>query len=213
MEFDGVGPRDLKEHLKIAAHYRGVLEDLQKRYSVVQLVRQLIERDELLALEYKDLYKEVDAFLASIGYNILNAQVNEEQIHLYIQTEKGLEEILINDDLFSNPLFTEAKYTYEKLIERDIEALRDRDILDILEEVETQAKKGTYIQRYKGLGEMNPEQLWETTMCRENRRLLQVTVGDAEAVSDTFTLFMGDEVEPRRKYIEDHAKDVKHLDI
>jgi len=60
---------------------------------------------------------------------------------------------------------------------------------------------------------MNPEQLWETTMNPENRRLLQVKIDDFEVASDTFTLFMGDEVEPRRKYIQDHAKDVKHLDV
>ena len=85
--------------------------------------------------------------------------------------------------------------------------------MNILEEIEESAKKGAYIQRYKGLGEMNPEQLWETTMIPENRRLLKVTVDDAEEASETFTLFMGDEVEPRRKYIEDHAKDVEHLDV
>lgn len=213
MEYENVGKRDLKEHLKIAAHYRMMLEDLQKRYSVVELIRQLIERDELLALENKELFVQLEKFLGSMGYNILNANVDEEKIHLYIQTEKGLEEIMINDDLFSNPLFTEAKYTFEKLIEREVDDFKDQDILDILDEVESRAKKGAYIQRYKGLGEMNPEQLWETTMCKENRRLLQVMVGNAEEVSETFTLFMGDEVEPRRKYIEDHAKDVKHLDI
>ncbi len=60
---------------------------------------------------------------------------------------------------------------------------------------------------------MNPEQLWETTMTPENRRLLRVKIEDAEAASDTFTLFMGDEVEPRRNYIESHAKDVEHLDV
>ncbi len=213
MEFEGIGARDLKEHLKIAAHYRLVLEDLQKRYSVVELVRQLIEKDELLALDNKELFVEIEKFLTEIGYNILNTVVNEEKIHLYIQTEKGLEEIIVNDDLFTNPLFVEAKYTYEKLLERDNPLFHERDILEILDEVEARAKKGAYIQRYKGLGEMNPEQLWETTMSKENRRLLQVTVDNAEEVSDTFTLFMGDEVEPRRRYIEDHAKDVKHLDI
>ena len=69
------------------------------------------------------------------------------------------------------------------------------------------------IQRFKGLGEMNPEQLWETTMTPENRVLLQVTIDDVEVASEAFTLFMGDEVEPRRNHIETHAKDVKHLDV
>ena len=60
---------------------------------------------------------------------------------------------------------------------------------------------------------MNPEQLWETTMDPENRRLLRITIDDAAEASETFTLFMGDEVEPRRNYIQAHAKDVKHLDV
>ena len=60
---------------------------------------------------------------------------------------------------------------------------------------------------------MNPEQLWETTMIPDNRRLLRVKIEDAEVASDTFTLFMGDEVEPRRNYIESHAKEVEHLDV
>ena len=90
---------------------------------------------------------------------------------------------------------------------------KDQDLLSLFAEVEASAKKGAYIQRYKGLGEMNPEQLWETTMTPENRRLLQVKIDDDEAASDTFVLFMGDEVEPRRNYIESHAKDVKHLDV
>jgi len=60
---------------------------------------------------------------------------------------------------------------------------------------------------------MNPEQLWETTMNPENRRLLRVNIEDAQIASDTFSLFMGDEVEPRKRYIQEHAKDVKHLDV
>jgi DNA gyrase subunit B len=60
---------------------------------------------------------------------------------------------------------------------------------------------------------MNPEQLWETTMDPENRRLLRITIEDIEEASEVFSLFMGDEVEPRRNYIETHAKDVRHLDV
>ena len=96
---------------------------------------------------------------------------------------------------------------------KEYKDLVDRDYLELLDEVVEKARKGAHIQRYKGLGEMNPDQLWETTMNPENRRLLRVSIEDGESASDVFTLFMGDEVEPRRQYIEEHAKDVKHLDV
>ncbi len=74
-------------------------------------------------------------------------------------------------------------------------------------------KKGYYIQRYKGLGEMNPEQLWETTLNPENRSLLQVNIGDAMDADETFSVLMGEQVEPRRKFIEDNARLATELDV
>jgi len=212
LEFEGMGIKDLSELFRIVSAYRGVLKELEKRFHVIEVIEYLIENPDLLRLKGEELYQKIETFVHSLGYNILNKSVSEEELHLYIQTNEGLEEIKINDDLFSNPLFTEAVYINTKIQEREL-PIGNRELLKMLDEVEKTAKKGAYIQRYKGLGEMNPEQLWETTMDPENRRLLRITIDDAAEASETFTLFMGDEVEPRRNYIQAHAKDVKHLDV
>ncbi|MCT7499712.1 DNA topoisomerase (ATP-hydrolyzing) subunit B [Aliarcobacter cryaerophilus] len=212
-EFEGMGYNDLLDLFKQVARYRAMLEQLAKRYSLIEVLKYLIENSDLVNLEFASLYEKVKLFLEARGYNILSKTVNETKIQLFVQTNAGLEELIIDEELFASPYFSESTFIFTKLKERDLTLFEGRDLIELLEEIESLAKKGAYIQRYKGLGEMNPEQLWETTMTPENRRLLRVKIEDAEAASDTFTLFMGDEVEPRRNYIESHAKDVEHLDV
>jgi DNA gyrase subunit B len=213
LEMESVGHNDLVAFFKMVDHYAGSLEALDRRYALVNLIRHFIENPDLISLGAKDLFVKVEEFLTSIDNNILTKTINEEtnELHIFVQTQGGMEELMINDELFSAPHFTEASFVYRKIQEWELDF--ENDILEELENIKEYVKKGAYIQRYKGLGEMNPEQLWETTMTPENRVLLQVTIEDAEIASDAFTLFMGDEVEPRRNYIETHAKDVKHLDV
>jgi DNA gyrase subunit B len=213
IESETMGKQDLVELFKLVAYYKMTLKELEKRFALVEVLRYMIENPDIVGSSNLELAKTVEDYIAELGYNILNKSVSEESLHYYVQTKDGLEELVIDDNLFTNPHYNEAIHIFKRIEAHITDEFKEKDLLALLDEIEANARKGAYIQRYKGLGEMNPEQLWETTMSPENRHLLQVTIEDFEEADETFTLFMGDEVEPRRKYIEEHAKDVKHLDV
>ncbi len=209
-QIEGIGRSDLLALLKTLSAYRFVLKELEKRPLMPEVLRYLVESPQRLSLEV--LAAKIHDLLEKIHCHVLSHQILDQSLHFFVQTKTGLVELLIDEALFSDPLFLEAKALVQKIQEFDLSCF-NMDALDFLESIEERAKQGAYIQRYKGLGEMNPEQLWETTMSAANRNLLRVSLEDEQSAHEAFNLLMGDEVEPRRDYIQAHARDVKHLDI
>ncbi|MDG2047887.1 MAG: DNA topoisomerase (ATP-hydrolyzing) subunit B [Halioglobus sp.] len=158
-------------------------------------------------------------------YSVVVRKDHERQ--LYFPVVKLLSHGVESETEYHHEFFSSGEYrslimlgeTLNSLIEEDgyfqrgEKVLQTRVFADGLEWLMTEARKGYNIQRYKGLGEMNPEQLWETTMDPDVRRMLKVTIEDAIAADQMFTTLMGDQVEPRREFIEDNALSVANLDI
>jgi DNA gyrase subunit B len=137
--------------------------------------------------------------VTSTGVNL----VIDWNLASYVEFQKAVELYQTLEDELAAPFVSGENGTSEEVSTREA----------LLEKVLTAAKKDLTIQRYKGLGEMNPEQLWETTMNPDKRTLLQVRIDDAVETDEIFTVLMGDAVEPRRKFIEDNALDVRNLDV
>ncbi|HKO42976.1 MAG TPA: DNA topoisomerase (ATP-hydrolyzing) subunit B [Pyrinomonadaceae bacterium] len=121
----------------------------------------------------------------------------------FVEFQKAVELYMALESKLAPPFVAGENGSSEEIATRDL----------LLEKVLALAKKDLSIQRYKGLGEMNPEQLWETTMNPDKRTLLQVRIDDTVETDEMFTVLMGDQVEPRRKFIEDNALDVRNLDV
>jgi DNA gyrase subunit B len=171
-------------------------ELIAKRRELLTLQGELVEITENLQVEdvipeYKDLWE-----LPLIDK--LAKQLEEESLHLEHYGEKHV-----------NPIY--KLQDSEKKTRSDTYELHSTT--ELIEKIKELGNKGATIQRYKGLGEMNPDQLWETTMEVKNRKLLQIKLEDAIEADRIFTTLMGDQVEPRRAFIQKHALDVTNLDI
>jgi DNA gyrase subunit B len=164
----------------------------------------------------------IEESLVKAGYHT-DLSTDEEHGLWEIETEAvNSVKVKIDWELVSHVEFQKTIELYKSLEEHlpapfsvgengSSEQVQTRQLL--LDRVLAAAKKDLTIQRYKGLGEMNPEQLWETTMNPERRTLLQVKIDDAVETDQIFTILMGDAVEPRRRFIENNALEVKNLDV
>ncbi len=173
---------------------------------------------------YED-YSDFISFISEKGFNLEmeKEETEAEKRYFLIFTDKNEHSIRIGIEFFNSRIYkktfdnfqelklTEPDLKYEILCKDDV--IKASGIFELLDKVFNVAHKGISIQRYKGLGEMNPEQLWSTTMDPEKRTLLQVRIADAEDADDLFSRLMGDKVEPRREFIERNALAVAELDI
>jgi DNA gyrase subunit B len=210
---------ELVRFYKWVANYNLSLNELGRRYSLLSVVKHIIENSEEFiekdgSFKFNDsnAIEKIIYFIGKLNYIIHSKEIEEKKISLLVQTESGIERLDIDEDLTGSTLFNETLDQYLRIIYHS-QFERDENIFETLKLIEASAKKGAYIQRYKGLGEMNPEQLWETTMNPEFRKLLQISIDDEVVADENFKLFMGDEVEPRKNYIQQNAKLVSFLDI
>jgi DNA gyrase subunit B len=134
---------------------------------------------------------------------------NYKLVELY--ETRDIEKILTKLEEYKIEMTNLSEKTF--IVEEGENKSEECSLVDLHDIIKAKGKKGLSVQRYKGLGEMNPSQLWETTMDPEIRRMKKVMLEDAAKAEEMFTVLMGDAVEPRREFIERYAKEVKNLDI
>lgn len=229
--------QQLFKMLKSAARFQGIIERFNKRRKEGEVVAAFAMEDGFSADTLKsskavnNLIEDVKTYIKTFHPDIMPIEFSTDKdaehdcfIIKGLSKRDGAQiETVIDWELLHSPEFQELRQIGKELkslgeppfilkIEGDGE-VKINTFNGLINHVLELGKKGLYIQRYKGLGEMNPGQLWETTMDDEKRTLLQVKVEDAVEADVIFTKLMGDEVDPRREFIERHALEVAYLDI
>jgi DNA gyrase subunit B len=215
----------LISHLKRLYKFERLMEWFERRRKAPDILLFVLQsgmnkdtlKDRNKVEEILNALKEKDQSVA-IG----EIQLDEEHQTFGVELRRQNYKISLDTNFITSPEFRELENLYS--IIKDLgsvpykvqtkdgvkETVKSKELLEF---ILATAKKGLSIQRYKGLGEMNPQQLWETTMEPDKRTLLQVTVQDSVAADDIFTVLMGDQVEPRKEFITTHALEARNIDI
>ncbi len=233
-----ISGKELVNSVKKMMRYERILEHLGKRKMDKELIRAFVFEDKIMPenlkkkrqKELKNVLSNIETYLTNFVPELseVRFKLDEDTEHegtkitCYTKRNGAERESVFDLEFISSAEFGELRALYREL--RDLgdsqftlkngdEKVSFKSFEDVIEFLLGQGRKGKNIQRYKGLGEMDPEQLWDTTMDPEKRTLLQVNVEDSVGADEIFTILMGDQVEPRRMFIEKHALDVRNLDI
>ncbi len=228
------GP-DLKRLAECAIAYRAILARVDRRrdsrivdaaIQLGDLDLSLLKRHEAVKEQVQHIYEKAQKLHPEIEVRLAKIERDEEHgcdTLVFQTTVAGApRETRLDFDYLSGPEWGELAALHAALaeigpgpyrIEKPEGEEEVDDVFAAVEALKRSAAQGQNIQRYKGLGEMNPQQLWETTMEPERRTMLQVRVDDTVEADEVFSILMGDAVEPRREFIERHALDVQNLDV
>ena len=205
--------RNLREYEE---SYRALIKNKGEDIVNFLLTHRVVEEDLRSANRVKEIVR------------IMGEELTDYRVDTRYDEFEGAYDIILYDDRLGTKVIVDADFlsslSYKQVLEGihlhlpvvvgyDSKTRKVKNLKEVYDTVMELVKSGIEIQRYKGLGEMNPQQLWETTMDPKTRRLMRVTVEDAVEADRIFTILMGEQVEPRREFIETYAKEVKNLDV
>jgi DNA gyrase subunit B len=213
-------------HLRRLEQFGRLLEWFTMRRNDPQLLKFILGEEAVTSALFKDR-EALSAIALKLKKEFPAAQPgeiveDEEHQSFRLEVNRHHLKLTLSDEFIGGPDYRQLKKLHQelkvlgnppyKVQTKDVaqEFASERELLDFVQQT---ARKGLSIQRYKGLGEMNPGQLWETTMDPEKRTFLQVAVEDSVQSDEIFTILMGDQVEPRKAFIEQHALEAKNIDI